>query len=40
MIWDAAKAGDKALLQQYLVGASAEDLVFEKDDINVSQPVL
>jgi hypothetical protein len=32
MIWDAAKAGDKALLLQYLVGAVAEDLTFEKRD--------
>jgi hypothetical protein len=30
LIWDAAKAGDKTLLQQYLVGASAGDLKFEK----------
>jgi hypothetical protein len=36
MIWDAAKAGNKALLQQYLVGASARDLIFEKADDNVS----
>jgi hypothetical protein len=32
MIWDAAKAGDETLLQQYLVGASAEDTKFEKRD--------
>jgi hypothetical protein len=33
MIWDAAKAGDKTLLQQYLVGASQTgDTKFEKKD--------
>jgi hypothetical protein len=32
MVWDAAKSGDKALLQQCLVGATAEDLNFEKVD--------
>jgi hypothetical protein len=48
MIWDAAKAGNKALLEQHLVGASAGDTIFEKRDTNVrhrskslqSQPVL
>jgi hypothetical protein len=35
MIWDAAKSGDKALLQQCLVGATAEDLNFEKVDEEV-----
>jgi hypothetical protein len=32
MIWDAAKAGDKALLQRCLVGAAAEDVNFRKID--------
>jgi hypothetical protein len=32
MVWDAATSGDKALLQQCLVGATAEDLNFEKVD--------
>jgi hypothetical protein len=32
MIWNAAEAGDETLLQQYLVGASAEDTKFEKRD--------
>jgi hypothetical protein len=31
-IWDASKAGDKVLLQQYLVEASPEDLLLEKKD--------
>jgi hypothetical protein len=39
MIWDAAKAGDKALLPQCLVGASAGDLMFEKKDTKVRHRV-
>jgi hypothetical protein len=31
-IWDAAKAGDKVLLQHYVTGASAGDFEFEKED--------
>jgi hypothetical protein len=30
-IWNAAEAGDDTLLQQYLTGATAEDLTYERD---------
>jgi hypothetical protein len=33
----AAAAGDKAKLQQYLVGASADELRFEERDFAVSR---
>jgi hypothetical protein len=36
-IWIAAEAGDKAKLQQYLVGASADELRFEERDFSVSR---
>jgi hypothetical protein len=32
MIWDAAKDGDKSILQQRLVAVTAKDLKFEKQD--------
>jgi hypothetical protein len=35
MIWHAAKAGNKAVLQQYLDGASAKGFNFEEKDNNV-----
>jgi hypothetical protein len=34
MIWDAAKAGDFSLLQEFLVGATVEDFKFENEDVS------
>jgi hypothetical protein len=31
-IWEAAKAGDKAILEQHLEGATADDLKFERKE--------
>jgi hypothetical protein len=37
VIWNAGKAGDEALLQQCLDGATIEDFNFEKMDDEVSR---